>query len=156
MPQSLARLKPQKTNTFSKDGGHSLTMICSVGTLLLICRDQGGMDALIKYTNTVLCMCEHAQLLESCPTLCDPVDCTVAAPPKSPLSMGFSRQEYWSGLPCPPPGIFLTQGSNPCLLCLLDWQADSLPLAPPGNFLNHPNFLKPSSLFPLPTFLSAL
>ena len=32
------------------------------------------------------------------------------------LSMGFSRQEYWSGLPCPPPGIFLTQESNPHLL----------------------------------------
>ena len=33
-----------------------------------------------------------------------------------PLSMGFSRQEYWSGLPFPSPGIFLTQGSNPRLL----------------------------------------
>ena len=33
-----------------------------------------------------------------------------------PLSMGFSRQEYWSGLPCPPPGDLLTQGSNPYLL----------------------------------------
>ena len=30
--------------------------------------------------------------------------------PPAPLSMGFSRQELWSGLPCPPPGIFLTQG----------------------------------------------
>ena len=30
-------------------------------------------------------------------------------------------------------GIFLTQGSNPCLLCLLHWQAGSLPLAPPGK-----------------------
>ena len=29
-------------------------------------------------------------------------------------------------------GIFPTQGSNPCLLCLLHWQGDSLPLAPPG------------------------
>ena len=29
-----------------------------------------------------------------------------------PLSMGFSRQGYWSGLPFPSPGIFLTQGSN--------------------------------------------
>ena len=28
------------------------------------------------------------------------------------LSMEFSRQEYWSRLPCPPPGIFLTQGMN--------------------------------------------
>ena len=31
-------------------------------------------------------------------------------------SMGFSRQAHWSGLPCPPQGIFLTQGSNLCLL----------------------------------------
>ena len=30
-------------------------------------------------------------------------------------------------------GIFLTQGSNLCLLCLLHWQADSLPLGPLGN-----------------------
>ena len=36
-----------------------------------------------------------AQALQSCPTLCDPLDCS------SLLSMGFSRQEYWSGLPCP-------------------------------------------------------
>ena len=52
---------------------------------------------------------------------------------QAPLSMGFSRQEYWSGLPCPPPGIFLMQGLNPCLLRLLHWQAGSLPLAPPGK-----------------------
>ena len=42
---------------------------------------------------------------------------------QAPLSKGFSRQKYWSGLPCPPLGIFPTQGSNPCLLCLLQWQA---------------------------------
>ena len=35
---------------------------------------------------------------------------------QAPLSMGFSRQEYWSGLPFPSPGIFSTQGSNPSLL----------------------------------------
>ena len=35
---------------------------------------------------------------------------------QAPLSMGFSRQEYWSGLPCPIQGIFLTQGSNLGLL----------------------------------------
>ena len=32
---------------------------------------------------------------------------------QSPLSMGFSRQEYWSGLPFPSPGIFPIQGLNP-------------------------------------------
>ena len=41
-----------------------------------------------------------AKPLESCPTLCDPVD--VAH--QDPLSMGFSRQEHWSGLPFPAPG----------------------------------------------------
>ena len=43
---------------------------------------------------------------------------------QAPLSMGFSRQEYWSGLPFPPLGIFLTQGSNLGFLHLLHWQAD--------------------------------
>ena len=52
--------------------------------------------------------CCRAWSLQSCLTLCDPLDCS----PPGPLSMGFSRQEYWSGLPCPPPGIFSTQGSN--------------------------------------------
>ena len=42
------------------------------------------------------------------------------------LSMGFSREGYWSGLSRPSPGIFLTQGSNLSLLCLLHWQAGSL------------------------------
>ena len=32
---------------------------------------------------------------------------------QAPLSLEFSRQEYWSGLPFLIPGIFLTQGSNP-------------------------------------------
>ena len=35
---------------------------------------------------------------------------------QAPLPMGFSRQEYWSGLPFPPPRDFLTQGLNPSLL----------------------------------------
>ena len=44
--------------------------------------------------------------LFSCVQLCDPMD-------YSPLSMGFSRQEYWSGLPCPPPGDLPEQGIKP-------------------------------------------
>ena len=35
------------------------------------------------------------------------------------LSVGFSWQEYWSGLSSPPPGIFPIQGTNAHLLCLL-------------------------------------
>ena len=52
---------------------------------------------------------------------------------QAPLSMGFSRQEYWSGLPRPPPGDLPDPGIEPCLPHLLHWQAGSLPLAPPGN-----------------------
>ena len=52
---------------------------------------------------------------------------------QAPLSMGFSKQEYWCGLPCPPPGDLLYPRSNPHLLCLLHWQVGSLPLAPPGK-----------------------
>ena len=62
------------------------------------------------------CVCVCAQL---CPTLCDPW--TVAHP--APLSMGFPRQEYWSGLPFPSPGFFPTQGLHLCLPHLLHWQA---------------------------------
>ena len=40
-----------------------------------------------------------AKSLQSCPTLCDPID---GSPSGSP-SLGFSRQEHWSGLPCPSP-----------------------------------------------------
>ena len=55
---------------------------------------------------------------------------------QAPLPMGFSRQEYWNGLPCLPPGNLprvRTQGSNPHLFCLFHWQAGSLPLVPPGK-----------------------
>ena len=43
--------------------------------------------------------------------------------------MGLFRQEYWSGLHALLPGIFLTQGPDPYLLCLLHGQAGRLPLA---------------------------
>ena len=39
-------------------------------------------------------------VVQLCLTLYNPMDCARQAS----LSMGFSRQEYWSGLPCPPPG----------------------------------------------------
>ena len=65
-----------------------------------------------------------------CPTLLRPHGLSMGF---SPLSMEFSRWEYWSGLPCPSPGDLPDQGSNPCLLYLLHWQADSLLLSHLGN-----------------------
>ena len=70
---------------------------------------MGGIDSLF-----VLCghTCMHAKALQSCPTLCDPMNCSRQAP----LLMGFSRQEYWSGLPCPPPGDLPNPGIEPASL----------------------------------------
>ena len=61
-----------------------------------------------------------AQLLQSCLTLCDPMDCSrwFLCP------WGFSRQEYQSGLPCPPPGDLPNPGIKPRSSA---FQADSLP-----------------------------
>ena len=50
-------------------------------------------------------------------------------PHRAPLSMRFSRQEYWSGLPCPPPGDLPNPGIKPRSPML--W-ADSLPSEPTG------------------------
>ena len=47
---------------------------------------------------------------------------------QAPLSMGFSRQEYWSGLPCPSPGDLSDPGTETMSLL-----AGSVPLAPPGK-----------------------
>ena len=58
---------------------------------------------------------------------------------QAPLSMGFSRQEYWSGLPCPPPGDLLDPGIEPRSPALL---ADSLPSEPPGKSNNWHNDFK--------------
>ena len=65
-----------------------------------------------------------SEVNRSCPTLCDPMDCSRQLPP----SMEFSRQEYWSGLPFPSPGDLPNPGIEPGSFAL---QADSLPFVPP-------------------------
>ena len=51
--------------------------------------------------NGVSRVCVHVKSLQLCLTLCNSMNYTVC---QTPLSMIFSRQEYLSGLPCPPPG----------------------------------------------------
>ena len=48
---------------------------------------------------------------------------------QAPLSMGFSRQEHWSGLPCRLQGIFPTWGLNPHPLCFLHCRQILYPLS---------------------------
>ena len=50
---------------------------------------------------------------------------------QGPLSMGFPRQESWSGLPRPPPGGLPNPGIKPVPQVCLHWQVGSLPLASP-------------------------
>ena len=84
-------------------------------------------QASLSFTISQSCIyvCIGTKSLQSCPILCNSMD---HSPPG--YSVGLSRQEYLSGLPCPPAGIFPTQRSNLYLLCLLHWQPDSLPLGP--------------------------
>ena len=65
-------------------------------------------------------------IAQSCLTLHDPW--TVAR--QGRLSLGFSRQEYWSGLPFPPPGDLPDPGIEPRYPPL---QADALTSEPPGK-----------------------
>ena len=74
----------------------------------------------LKDSAAVLCL---ATL--SCLTFCNPLDYSQA-----PLSMEFSRPEYYSGLPCPPPGNFPNPGIKPRSPA---FQADSLLSEPPGK-----------------------
>ena len=52
---------------------------------------------------------------------------------QAPPSVGFSRQEYWSGLPCPPPGDLPDSRVELASVSYIDWQVGSLLLAPPGK-----------------------
>ena len=60
----------------------------------------------------------YAKSLQSCSTLCDPMDCSCQA--------FLSRQEYWNGLPCPLPGDLPNLGVKPMSPAL---QVDSLLLS---------------------------
>ena len=72
--------------------------------------------------------CLVAQLCQTVCNLCSP---------QAPLSMGFFRQEYWGGLPFPPPRDLPGPGVKPTSPVYLVLQVDSLPSEPWGSPL-HP------------------
>ena len=84
--------------------------------------DSLPTEPLGKPYQAPLCVCLVAQ---SCLTLCDPMDCSLPG-----SSVGFSMQEYWSGLTCPSPGDLPDSGIEPQFPTL---QGDSLPPEPPGK-----------------------
>ena len=72
----------------------------------------------------------ESEVAQSFPTLCNPWTVAHQAPP----SMGFSRQEYWSGLPFPSPGDLPDPGDPGIEPRSPTLQADALTSVPPGNF----------------------
>ena len=102
---------------------HYLKGICRSLTFLLCFRPSKGAP----YVEG-LCLWERKKAkLPSCVRLFA-TPWTVAH--QAPLSMGFSRQGYWSGLPFPSPGDLPNPGIEPRSPAL---QADSLPSEPPGK-----------------------
>ena len=83
-----------------------------------------------QFPGILLHACVCAKSPQSCATLCNPLNCN---PTRFICPWDFPHKN--TGVDCHVPfqGIFLTQGSNPHLFCLLHWQAGSLALAPPGK-----------------------
>ena len=77
-----------------------------------------------------LCACMRVKSLQSCLTLCDSMNCSPTR-----LLCPWDSPGKITGVGCHAlcQGIFLTQESNPHLLCLLHWQVGSLPLVLPGK-----------------------
>ena len=69
----------------------------------------------------------EGEVAQLCPTVFDPMDRSLH---QAPPSRGFSRQEYWSGLPFPSPGNLPDPGIEPRSPAL--W-TDALPSEPPGK-----------------------
>ena len=70
--------------------------------------------------------CQSAELLQSCPTRCDPMNCVAH---QASLSMGF----YWSGLSFLPPGYFPNLGTEPVLPASLALAGGFFTSVPPGG-----------------------
>ena len=116
--------------SFSSTVSHLVSLLQSV-TLLAYSLDASPcMPAVVLNYCTCqgVCACVHARSLHSCPTLCNSMDYNL--PGSSVLGI---LQGYGNGLPCPPPGDLPNPGIKRTSLCLLHWQAGSLPLAPPGR-----------------------
>ena len=88
-----------------------------------VASDRTAFSLRLNNIHMHMCMCQVCVRAQLCLTLCDPTDCVAH---QAPLSMEFSRQEYWSGLPFPSPGDLPNPVIEPEFSCV--WQVDSLPV----------------------------
>ena len=95
------------------------------------CAQQFLISYLFYVCASTQCQLSHVQ------PLCNPFATLFATPwtvaCQALRSIGFPRQEHWYMLPFPPPGDLPDPGIKSCLLQLLHWQADSLPLSYPES-----------------------
>ena len=94
-------------------------MYATKNPLICALKSQQLVNFVVVQSLCVLCF-----IAQSCPTLSTPWTAALQAP----LPLGFSRQEHWSGLPCPSPGDLPSPGIEPRSPAL---RADSLPPEPP-------------------------
>ena len=87
------------------------------------------------FNPTCVCILSCFSCVQLCATLW-------AVDRQAPLSMGFSRQEYQSGLPCPPPWDLPNPGMEPESLMSPELQVDSFPLGLPGKVVGKNSALK--------------
>ena len=101
---------------------HEVRMLLKNGVEDLLNEQDWGKPSIYKKYSIVF----TSEVAQPCPTLCDPMDGSL---PGSG-SMGFSRQEYWSGLPFPSRGDLPNPGIKPRSPEL---QTDALPSEPLGK-----------------------
>ena len=117
------QMRPWLTSTSPNSPQSLLTQ--QLFSLLLV-------SLLITLTSPALCIFPFFLFYCASSGVSDPGTLLTAAL-QAPLPMRFPRQEYWSGLPFPPPGDLTNPGINLCPLRFQHWQAGSLPLEPPGK-----------------------
>ena len=101
---------------------HTHTHTHTQGTKILTCLTAKKLKRKTEAIRTLKCMCVlslfgHVQ----------PFVTLWMVACSTPLSTGFSRQEYWSGFPCPPPGDLPNPGIKPTSLyvfCIGSWDLD--------------------------------
>ena len=121
-----------KTEQFPQGNKNRTTIFPSNLTSRYICKGN-RTTTLKRYQFFHVCCCAVCSVM---PTLCDPVDCS---PPGSSVPWNFSGKNTGAGCHFLLQEIFLIQGVNPHLLCLLHWQVDSLSLCY-QSFFNTPMF----------------
>ena len=94
-----------------------------------VCSHTWRSKKTLKHMETSMLSLLLLFVINSTPTLRNSMD---YSPPGSSVQ-GFSRQEYWSGLPCPPPGDLPNPEIEPTYPASAALQADSLATKPPGK-----------------------